>query len=291
MNIWSLFSGIGGLELGLERAGLGETVFQCEIDPFAQKILAKHWPGVMQCNDVKKIKISNGAYVKSPDLICGGFPCQPHSLAGKRKGADDERHLWPEFARIIGEFRPAFVVAENVPGIRTNGALNEVLNDLTVLGYDAEWVRLGAAAVGAPHLRERIFVVGYPSVDSARLSNRRRSILASNDSNSDGEGFSVIPEPHGRQTEWSGSKLRNHIDRLCANLADTEPFIFTDRQRSKLPIHPNETSWGTEPDVGRVAYGIPNRVDRLKALGNAVVPQVAQFIGSCIFDAINKEGR
>lgn len=284
MNIWSLFSGIGGLELGLERAGLGETVFQCEIDPFAQKILAKHWPGVMQCNDVKKIKISNGAYVKSPDLICGGFPCQPHSLAGKRKGADDERHLWPEFARIIGEFKPTFVVAENVPGIRTNGALNEVLSDLTFLGYDAEWVRLGAAAVGAPHLRERIFVVAYPSVDRSAIRDYAKATVVHPDTNS--VGFKNVKESDIGPKTWFGAQLRNHTYGLCADLAATTPFIFTDAQRAKLPIHPNQTSWACEPDVGRVAYGIPNRVDRLKALGNAVVPQVSEFVGTCIKEAI-----
>lgn len=273
LNIWSLFSGIGGLEKGLEDARIGQTVFQVENDPFALSILTKHWPKVPKFKDVKFVE-NKGFCVglPQPDLICGGFPCQPHSLAGQRKGASDDRHLWPEFARIIKEFKPRFVVAENVPGIRTNGALLEVLTDLTNCGYDAEWIRLGAAAVGAPHLRERIFIVAY----SRSAGRRENSDAAFGD-----EG------PNGRKQD------KDHVSdgvRLGDNSGSSpEPFIFTDAQRARLPINPDNTIWKSEPNVGRVATGISKRVDRLKVLGNAVVPQVAEFIGSCIYDAIKED--
>lgn len=289
LNIWSLFSGIGGLEKGLEDANLGHTHLQCESDLFCQSVLSKHWPypksgdtpkdsDPILVSDVKNIKWSP-SYDRwtwgYPDLICGGFPCQPHSLAGKRKGAEDDRHLWPEFARIIDEFNPRYVIAENVPGIRTNGALREVLCDLDSLGFDAEWVRLGAAAVGAPHLRERIFIVAYPG------SKRRQQIAASAHSNESQNGRGTQKD-HKPASDGQSDSAR--ID------SRPQPKIFTDAQRLKLPIDPTDTGWETEPNVGRVANGIPKRVDRLKALGNAVVPQVAEFIGSCLYDAIS-EGR
>lgn len=154
LTIGSLFSGIGGLELGLERAGLGPVKWQVEIDPFCRDVLAKYWPDVERFEDV------NTATPSRVDLICGGFPCQPVSTAGKRRGQDDPRWLWPAFARQLEDLRPRWVVIENVPGLRTRG-LRNVLGDLTDLGYDAEWRYLAAEDVGAPHRRTRLFVVAY----------------------------------------------------------------------------------------------------------------------------------
>ena len=151
-----LFSGIGGMSLGLERAGM-RVVFQCEADAYCRRVLARHWPGVPCYHDIAHVD----QHAPRVDVLAGGFPCQPVSKAGRRRAQADERWLWPEFERIIGEFRPSWVIAENVPGLRRRG-LALVLGGLADLGYDAEWIRLSAAAVGAPHLRERIFIVAYP---------------------------------------------------------------------------------------------------------------------------------
>ncbi len=158
MTFGSLFSGIGGLDLGLERAGM-ECKWQVEQDEFCRKVLTKHWPYVPKYVDVRFIK--ELAYV---DLICGSFPCQPVSVAGKQAGTDDDRWLWPEFARIIRLVRPRCALIENVPGLLTannGGAMAEILGDLAALGYDAEWDCVSAESVGAPHLRWRVFVVAY----------------------------------------------------------------------------------------------------------------------------------
>ena len=163
MTLGSLFSGIDGLALGLERAGM-RTVWHSEIDPFCNEVLAQHWSGVPNLGDVTKI---DWAAVPAPDVLCGGFPCQPASLAGQRRGVEDERWLWPCFAAAIRALRPRYVIAENVPGLLTvsgGSAFGEVLGDLAALGYDAEWAVFPASAVGAPHRRERLWIVGYTSI-------------------------------------------------------------------------------------------------------------------------------
>ena len=151
MRFGSLFAGIGGFDLGLERAGM-ECAWQVEIDPYCQKVLAKHWPDVPRYEDVREVGKHN---LEEVDLICGGFPCQPVSQAGKQKGKDDKRWLWPEYRRIVSELRPNYVFVENVRNLlRLHGT--EVLGDLTTLGYDAEWEVIPARAVGAPHKRDRL---------------------------------------------------------------------------------------------------------------------------------------
>ena len=161
MKFISLFAGIGGLDLGLERAGM-ECVAQVEIDDFCQKVLTKHWPDVPKFKDVRNVGKHN---LPKADVICGGFPCQPHSQAGKRKGSLDDRDLWPEFSRIIGECKPKWVIGENVSGLLSseNGRFfGRVLRDLSASGYDVEWQSVPLAAFGAPHIRERILMVAYP---------------------------------------------------------------------------------------------------------------------------------
>ncbi len=223
LTVGSLFSGIGGIDLGLERAGM-KIMWQIEVDPFLRRILGKHWPNVNRYGDIRELDINE---LERVDLICGGFPCQPVSLAGRRKGKDGPRWLWPEFERAIRILRPRFVLVENVPGLLTRG-MDEVLRSLAALGYDAEWTVLSAAAFGAPHLRERLWVVAY----------------------SFGQGLEV--------------------GQVFGGDAAKELAAFVRDSRSH---------WATEPDVGRMAYGIPHRVDRIKALGNAVVPQIAEWIG------------
>src|SRR5215472_15316574 len=174
MRFGSFFSGIEGLALGLERAGM-RCRWQVEIDPYCLAVLRKHWPDVPKYGDIRTL---TGDELEPVDLICGGFPCQPVSLAGRRRGAADERWLWPEFARLLRVLRPRFALLENVPGLlapvpvlefnpgpRIIGwkrpPIEEVLRDLATLGFDAEWDCIPAAAVGAPHLRYRVFIVAY----------------------------------------------------------------------------------------------------------------------------------
>lgn len=163
MNFLSLFAGIGGIDLGLERAGM-RCVGQVEIDPFCRRVLAKHWPDVPRFEDVRTVTASD--FHETIDVIAGGFPCQDISNAGKRVGIDGERSgLWSEFFRLICEVRPRFVLVENVAALLCRG-LDRVLGDLASIGFDAEWSVLSACAMGAPHTRERVFVLAYPSGDA-----------------------------------------------------------------------------------------------------------------------------
>jgi DNA (cytosine-5)-methyltransferase 1 len=279
LTVGSLFSGIGGLDLGLERAGM-QVIWQSEIDPFACKVLKKHWPEVPNHGDIKQIDWQS---VARPDVICGGYPCQPFSQAGKRRGTDDPRHLWPWVRTAISELRPRYAILENVRGHLTMGAL-QVLGEITELGYDAEWRIISAAGVGAPHRRDRLIIVAYPN--DARSGTPKRGI------NTDG-----APEVK----EWE-NVTQFGISRRGTNVAYTngEQLGQHRKQENARPSHSiwqhNRTGkngydgwqwWETEPDVGRVANGVPSRVDRLRGLGNAVVPQVAEYIGRLVMAAHN----
>lgn len=163
MRVLDLFSGIGGFSLGLERAAM-ETVAFCEIDQDATKVLKKHWPDVPVFSDIKELNKNEleRTGVVGIDVICGGFPCQDISVAGKQAGIYGERSgLWSEYKRLIGELEPRYVIIENVAALRSNG-LVAVLQDLWALGYDAEWHIIPASAVGSPHQRERLWVIAYP---------------------------------------------------------------------------------------------------------------------------------
>lgn len=237
----SLFSGIGGLDLGLERAGLS-CAWQVESDDYARTILRKHWPSVPKWSDVRNV----GAHcLERVELICGGFPCQDISQAGNGVGIEGERSgLWREFHRIVRELRPRLVLVENVPMLRQRG-LGVVLGALASIGYDSEWDCVPAAAVGAPHRRDRIFIVAsLADADRGGFQERR------------------VPEPGGLEC------ARGRIFDGCG--AERELRDAAERGRKW---------WETEPPVGRVANGIPGRVDRLRGLGNSVVPAVAEFIG------------
>ena len=225
LTVGGLFSGIGGFELGFQRAGM-EIRWMVEIDPFCQKVLAKHWPDVERYADVRECGRHN---LQPVDVICGGFPCQPHSVAGKQRGAADDRDLWPEYRRIIAELRPRWVVGENVPGIRAT-IYNRVLSDLEGMGYFCFAPEIPAIALDAYHVRYRIFFVAHSA------------------------------------SEGLEGRLQSTTSRIWASQ------------------HPTNPGWEPEPAVARVADGIPNRVDRLRALGNAVVPQVAEWIGRRIVE-------
>lgn len=252
MRIGSLFSGIGGLELGLEWAGLGRTVWQVECDPYCRAVLAKHWPDAKQFEDVRAVGATTLASV---DLICGGFPCQDVSGAGKGAGLAGKRSgLWREFARVVSELRPGWVVVENV----TSGAerwLDAVMCDLEQRSYACLPIPLSASNVGAPHRRSRIFIVAANSDRERVLADKQQQVFSDADARGDG-AKEPLAHPHGdRELQPQGG-------------------VKVQWRR------PSDGGWwSTEPDVGRVAYGVPARAHRLRALGNSVVPQCAEVVG------------
>lgn len=257
MNFGSLFSGIGGLDLGLERAGF-KCLWQSEINPYASRVLKKHWPDTPNLGDINDIDWRN---IPTVDLVCGGYPCQPFSYAGSRNGTNDSRHLWPMFAECLRILRPRFALLENVTGHLSLG-FGDVQADLASIGYDTQWDCIPAAALGAPHLRDRIFVI----------ATRNDGM----DTYSDSEPNGTINAPtQPWPSPMAHTDCQRFTQRKSAGLTN-RPFV---RDRS---INATRGIWEPEPRVGRVADGIPHRVDRLRGLGNAVVPQVAEHIGNII---------
>ena len=290
MRVGSLFSGVGGFDLGLERAG-HEVVWQVENDAYCQKVLAKHWPDVPCYEDVHDCGAHNLAEV---DVICGGFPCQPVSVAGKQRGQDDERWLWPEFARILRELRPKHCLVENVPGLLVRG-MGDVLGDLAALGYSAEWGCVSAASVGAPHLRKRIFVIGYThghhddTLTGVSRGTRTDTSGSGDVAHTDSErGWTpeILWPQRGDTSEFGHDGEAGAVAHTASQQSDGGGDNGGGRPRP-LPESGNGGEearslgswWSVEPNVGRVADGVPNRVDRLRGLGNAIVPQVAEWIG------------
>ena len=285
----SLFSGIGGLDLAAEWAGF-RTVGQCEWADYPRAVLEKHWPGLPRWRDIRtltKESFYEQSGLHTVDVISGGFPCQPFSVAGKQRGKEDDRYLWPEFIRVIRELRPTWVIGENVPGI-INLALDTVLADLETEGYEVQCFLIPACGVDAPHKRNRIVIV-------AHAKSRRKP-----------RGFSCRTEAWGfgcesrRSTETGvcgvddGLRTTIHeIDpdsdinrlqgRVSKQVLETGFTYCSSREREREGVRRPSAElsrsfsvgedWPDEPGVGRVAYGIPNRVDRIKCLGNAVVPQ------------------
>jgi len=262
MNFGSLFAGIGGIDLGLERAGMA-CKWQVEIDDFCNKVLAKHWPDVRRYRDVREVGKHN---LEPVDLIAGGFPCQDVSLAGKRAGLEGKRStLWSEFFRIICEINPRWVLAENVRGLLSsdNGQFfGNILRDLASIGYYAEWDCLPAAFFGAPQLRHRVYIIAYPK------SNFGGSTGFSNIFTENKSGLGKYLRLASKVT-WNGIQI--------------------DRK--------NETSYTAnfpEPIFLRMADGLSTELDkdiaarRMKTCGNAVVPQVVEYIGRCILDVENR---
>lgn len=270
LTIGSLFSGVGGLELGLERAGLGPVLWQAEQDPYCQRVLAKHWPEAKRYDDVRDIDGS----AERVDIICGGFPCQDVSNAGKRAGMAGERSgLWREFARIVRELRPRFVVVENVSALLGRG-FGDVLGDLAACGYDAQWDCIPAAAVGAHHRRDRLFIIAHANGEHCGLQPRRGSGQSRSDSAQpahDGKE-EYVADAHRKHLERCGQTVRSH----AGEGLQSNPNGRDSGERA------SDGWWSSEPSVGRVADGVPARAHRLRALGNAVVPQVAEVIGRVI---------
>ena len=242
-----------------------KTVAFCEIDKFCRKVLAHHWPSIPIYEDIKLLTAQrlndDGINI---DVICGGFPCQDISTAGKGEGLKGERSgLWREYARLIGEIRPRYVIVENVAALLFRG-LSDVLGDLASLGYDAEWHCIPASYIGAPHRRDRIWIIAYRNFD-----NQSESIISFDDeaskvqgdaSYSDSERLQRGEEAGDDGKDWT--KSRNQFITGCRGVS--------------------RSAWEIEPDVGRVADGVPARMDRLKSLGNAVVPQIPEILAKAI---------
>lgn len=294
LRVLSLFSGIGGLDLGLERTGAFRTVAFCEADRFCRRVLRKHWPGVRIYHDVRDITallLEHDGLVSTVggiDVICGGFPCQDVSLAGRKAGIDAGRRsgLWSEYARLIGELRPRLAIVENVSRLLVDG-MGRVLGDLAEVGYDAEWCVLSAAGAGAAHLRERVFVVTYPSPRARDPSvceetggTYSRAIIFDDERSSSvfveqENGVSQdcrVSDPDDRRYVWQCQA--SQVYPRLARPRGGNPGAFVNPHR---------------PFLGREVHGLSRGVDRprqlrIRALGNVVVPQVAEQLGYMILD-------
>ena len=370
-----LFSGIGGFSLGLEATGGFETVAFCDIEEFPRKVLQKHWPGVKQYEDIKEL---NYEKLKSDgllpiDIITGGYPCQPFSIAGRKKGEKDPRHLWPEYFRLIKELRPTWVIGENVSGHIKLG-LDTVLENLESEGYSVRTFSISASSIGANHQRERIWIVAntnssrnkgeksrsigekdekeerdrqvdsttrFPDgtdsivtknksesevehVEDTRRSLRSGSELREENENEIGQGNANLAQRSGEasefdvadtesigsyggengnnQQETGNKKVKGKAGGVSGIVADSDQQIIQttttsgndeeggkkspdEHDRGRSPASRGkvmEGNWDVEPDVGRVANGVSNRVDRLKGIGNSLVPFIPYLIGKTI---------
>jgi len=280
-SIGSLFAGIGGFELGLERAIPGAyTSWQVEQNTYCQKVLAKNWPEARIYDDVRNITKNN---VEQVDILCGGFPCQDISLAGKGEGLHGKKSgLWWEMHRIIDELQPRAVIMENVAAINVRG-LGTVLGSLSQIGYDAEWCTIRASDFGAPHRRARWFCIAYPthsySQRSGQTSQRRTSQI-----NSKGR---EIQQGRSQNTTYSNSKWssKQYLQYQCLE----EEIKFKRRGSKANGVNDgNSNYWYGFPTTSAICRrddGIPDRVDRIKSLGNAIVPQCSEWIGKKLWES------
>ena len=246
MRHLDLFSGIGGFALGLEATQQIKTVAFCEIDKYCTKVLNKNWPEVPVYNDIKELthdKLKADG-IDNIDIITGGYPCQPFSVAGNKKGVEDPRHLWPEYFRLIKECRPTWVIGENVAGHIKLG-LDAVQEDLESEGYSLRTFSVSASSIGAPHQRERVWTVTRNKESTGRgTSEKTERSTNSNTTTGSSEGTTTMANGNENKNNW----------------------------------------WHTEPNVGRVADGVSDRTHRLKSLGNAVVPQIPYYIAKSILE-------
>ena len=279
-----LFSGIGGFALAAKWNGY-RTVGFCDNEPYAQAVLKKHWPEVPCHKDIREVR---GELYAGVTLLTGGFPCQPFSVAGKQRGKDDNRYLWPEMLRVIQEARPTWIIGENVAGI-VNLALDQVCVDLESQGYEVEPIIIPACAVDAPHRRDRCWIVAKYMADTISLSEgsahgskewgcvrgrqdediSQRNEMGSNSSDSSENVADTVKQGWEGRVQGREDKEGQGVDGYAGCCGATHG-------------QSGEAIWLAEPNVGRVANGIPNRSHRLKGLGNAIVPQVASEIIRCI---------
>jgi len=279
LNVLDLFSGIGGFSLGLEATGGFETKAFCELDKYCKGVLKKHWPDTRQYDDIKELTYdklrSDG--IDTIDIITGGYPCQPFSVAGKQKGTEDKRHLWPEYFRLVKECRPTWVIGENVSGHIKLG-LDQVIEDLESEGYATRTFSISASSIGANHQRERIWIIANSNSNGLFKDN---SNIRPQSTESIGKDFGSIRkdiprEQHMANTNSGSEETLNQERILGEQNTEGETERYPD---GSLQVH---GQWNFEPNVGRVADGIPSRVDRLKSLGNSLVPQIPYYIGQTI---------
>lgn len=270
----SLCSGIGGIDLAAEWAGF-VTVAQCEIDEYASKVLAKNFKGVPNLHDIRTVTDERIKQlgIRTPTVISAGFPCQPYSLAGKGLGDRDERDLWGEVARVLGEIRPKWFVGENTPGLfaRNNQRyFRRILDDLTALGYSVGWGIWGACDIGAPHRRDRVFIVAR----NADCDDEKKESSIFNGKNAEsGRVYREVSDAvikRRDQNEIQRREFEKSGDEENAGRIQTCGVQF---KRACGGIPGKREWWEIEPDVGRVVARVSHRVDRLRCLGNAVVPQ------------------
>ena len=337
MKHLDLFSGIGGFSLGLEATKRINTVAFCEIDSFCTKVLNKNWPTVPVYNDIKELtyeKLKSDG-IESIDIITGGYPCQPFSVAGNKKGVEDPRHLWPEYFRLIKECRPTWIIGENVAGHIKLG-LDAVQEDLESEGYAFRTFSISASSIGAPHQRERVWTMAYSERNGFLASEKRRSTEETIRQQPQGENntfnieragsipvstsdvedarrgswreqFTRNKESTGRgtseKTEWStdtntspgpgeGTETMANTSSIKSHVGENIQHTSTGNRQGKTGREsssgePNRNWWDFEPDVGRVADGVPDRTHRLKALGNAVVPQIPYYLAQSILEVLD----
>lgn len=286
LKVLDLFSGIGGFSLGLERTNRFETVAFCEIEKFPRKILAQHWPNVPIHDDVRTL--DGTQYRGTVDVVCGGFPCQDLSVAGNQEGIDAERSgLWSQLCRIVSEVRPKYAIVENVPNLLAGqrGAwFGRVLGDLAEIGYDAEWHCIPASAIGARHRRDRVWIICHPNNNGQTTEEISQSAeQGSNNSKERKEQASKLT----RSGNERGNVAYAKRIRLQGSGQSEQPMYSTQiitRQTVESEHGRFKQIWASEPDVGRVVDGVPDTLDALKGLGNAVVPQIPELIGKAILD-------
>ena len=280
-----LFSGIGGFSLGLEATGGFETKAFCDIEKYPRQVLQKHWPHVKQYEDIKELNYERlkADGIDSIDIITGGYPCQPFSIAGRQKGEQDPRHLWPEYFRLVKELRPTWVIGENVSGHIKLG-LDTVIEDLESEDYSVRPFSISASSIGANHQRERIWILAH-----SRRSQWPRAELR-------GENENETRQENANQFERSSSTSEVDVantndERLQRQWQSRNQFTSRFNSSRESSEEGQGTVgqgwWESEPNMGRVAHGIPKRVDRLKSLGNSLVPQIPYYIGKTILEVMN----
>jgi len=311
LKVLDLFSGIGGFSRGFEATNFFETISFVENEPYCQAVLKHHWPEVPVLGDITDVRGSD--LPTRPNVICGGFPCQPFSQAGKQQAQDDARHLWPEMFRLIRECRPTWVVGENVAGLIRLG-LDEVLADLESEGYSTRTFNIPACSVGAPHLRQRLWIVAHSDSDSepdgsfdgnARQRQLGFEFVAHTKSIGHGQGGEQrdIYGADGGQVGERGAVLTSASEQsedVAEDVADSDRdgrgrgrSTKSSGRKSRMEhwsggeCNRSEEWWEVEPSVGRLVDGLPNRVPQLRALGNSIIPQIAQKIAQAIKETYN----
>ncbi len=282
MRVLDLFSGIGGFSLGLEWAGMSTVAF-CERDPYCVKVLNKHWPDTPIHNDVKEL--DGHQYRGSVELVCGGFPCQPFSDAGPKNGTSDDRHLWPEMFRIIKECRPRWVIGENVSGF-INMALDDVCLNLESEGYEVRTFVLPACSVDARHRRDRVFIVGYTASGRAReIEHETSGRVALGRNEMDSPRRNQVPDQFIRPDQDVSDTHDKGLQRRAIPCNTESEGPTAEQLIAGYSERFSGGNWPSESGVLRISHGVPNRVDRVKAVGNAVVPQLIKAIGELVLAA------